>query len=44
MIARIAEGDERAGLWRRLVEFYPEYGDYQRWTDRTIPVVICTPT
>ncbi|WP_338070994.1 nitroreductase family deazaflavin-dependent oxidoreductase [Actinomadura bangladeshensis] len=44
MLARTAEGDERADLWRRLVDFYPEYADYQRWTDRTIPVVICTPT
>ncbi len=44
MIARTAEGDERADLWRRLVDLYPEYADYQRWTDRTIPVVICEPT
>lgn len=43
MIAHEAMGDERAGLWRRLVEFYPEYGGYQEWTDRTIPVVVCEP-
>jgi deazaflavin-dependent oxidoreductase (nitroreductase family) len=43
MVARTAGGDERAELWRRLVEFYPEYGAYQSWTDRTIPVVVCEP-
>lgn len=43
MTARTAEGEERADLWRRLVEFYPEYGNYQEWTDREIPVVICEP-
>lgn len=44
MRAREADGDERADLWKRLVEYYPEYGAYQRWTDRIIPVVICEPS
>jgi deazaflavin-dependent oxidoreductase (nitroreductase family) len=44
MRARTAEGEERAELWARLVEMYPEYGDYQTWTDRVIPVVVCEPT
>jgi F420H(2)-dependent quinone reductase len=22
---------------------YPSYDDYQSWTDRTIPIVICDP-
>lgn len=41
MFAREAEDDERAELWKRLVEHYPEYGTYQTWTDRTIPVIVC---
>ena len=41
MVAREAEGDERAELWGRLVAYYPEYGLYQTWTDRDIPVVVC---
>jgi hypothetical protein len=43
MVAREAEGDERAALWERLVAFYPEYGAYQSWTDRLIPVIVCEP-
>ncbi|MGH3387671.1 MAG: nitroreductase/quinone reductase family protein [Actinomadura sp.] len=43
MRARTAEGDDRADLWARLVAMYPEYGDYQTWTERTIPVVVCEP-
>jgi hypothetical protein len=26
-----------------LVDMYPAYEDYQSWTDRTIPIVICDP-
>jgi F420H(2)-dependent quinone reductase len=43
MLARTADGDERADLWARLVAMYPEYGAYQTWTERTIPVVVCEP-
>jgi deazaflavin-dependent oxidoreductase (nitroreductase family) len=41
--ARVAEGEEREGLWRRLVEIYPNYAEYQRNTDRRIPVVVLEP-
>ncbi|MBB6170246.1 deazaflavin-dependent oxidoreductase (nitroreductase family) [Nocardiopsis mwathae] len=41
MRARVADDLERAELWPRLVELYPDYADYQSWTDRVIPVVIC---
>jgi len=34
-----AMGEERRRLWERLVGMYPAYEDYQRRTDRTIPVV-----
>jgi deazaflavin-dependent oxidoreductase (nitroreductase family) len=40
MIAQAAEGDERARLWSRVVEEYPAYADYQRKTERQIPVVV----
>ena len=38
--ARDAEGAERARLWDLLVEVWPPYADYQRRTDREIPVVV----
>ncbi|MDA2810848.1 nitroreductase family deazaflavin-dependent oxidoreductase [Nocardiopsis sp. RSe5-2] len=38
--ARTATPEERAELWPRLVDLYPEYADYQSWTDREIPVVL----
>jgi F420H(2)-dependent quinone reductase len=44
MIAQTVEGDQRGRLWSRVVREYPVYGDYQRKTDREIPVVILHPT
>lgn len=41
--ARDATDDERAQYWPRLVEMYSSFDDYQSWTDRVIPVVICDP-
>jgi len=38
--ARDAEGDEREGLWRMMNEIWPHYAEYQRRTDRRIPVVV----
>ena len=38
--AREATLEERDRLWPRLVEMYGPYGDYQRKTARTIPVVL----
>jgi deazaflavin-dependent oxidoreductase (nitroreductase family) len=38
--ARTAEGEERARLWRTMAEIWPPYDEYQRRTDRTIPVVV----
>jgi deazaflavin-dependent oxidoreductase (nitroreductase family) len=43
MVAQTAEGDERARLWSRVVEEYPAYAEYQRKTDRQIPVVVLNP-
>jgi deazaflavin-dependent oxidoreductase (nitroreductase family) len=41
--ARQATPDEKAALWPRLVEMYPDYAVYQSRTAREIPVVILTP-
>jgi deazaflavin-dependent oxidoreductase (nitroreductase family) len=38
--ARTAAGDERARLWERALEFWPPYADYQKKTEREIPVVV----
>jgi F420H(2)-dependent quinone reductase len=43
LTARDATDEERAKYWPRLVEMYPTYDDYQSWTDRMIPLVICEP-
>jgi deazaflavin-dependent oxidoreductase (nitroreductase family) len=43
MRARTASGDERAELWRAAVDHHPGYADYQRRTDRQIPVVVVEP-
>ena len=41
--AEEAEGEEKRRLWRRLVAMYPSYEDYQRRTDREIPVAVLKP-
>jgi deazaflavin-dependent oxidoreductase (nitroreductase family) len=38
--ARTADGAERAGLWDEAVKVWPQYADYQKLTDRQIPVVV----
>jgi deazaflavin-dependent oxidoreductase (nitroreductase family) len=43
LTARDATDDERAHYWPQLVDMYPSYDDYQSYTDRTIPIVICDP-
>jgi F420H(2)-dependent quinone reductase len=41
--AEEVEGEEKRHLWRRLVAMYPSYEDYQRRTDREIPVAVLKP-
>jgi F420H(2)-dependent quinone reductase len=41
--AQEAEGEEKRRLWRRVVEMYPPYEDYQRRTEREIPVFVLRP-
>jgi F420H(2)-dependent quinone reductase len=43
MRARVAEPEERAALWPKLVDLYADYDSYQSWTDRVIPVVVLEP-
>jgi deazaflavin-dependent oxidoreductase (nitroreductase family) len=38
--ARIAEGEEREIWWKRAVDQYSPYADYQERTDRQIPVFL----
>jgi deazaflavin-dependent oxidoreductase (nitroreductase family) len=43
MTARIADAAERSELWPRIVADHSNYGDYQRKTEREIPVVVLDP-
>ncbi|WP_432010004.1 nitroreductase family deazaflavin-dependent oxidoreductase [Streptomyces cucumeris] len=43
MTAREVTGDEKARWWERAVQAYPDYADYQRKTDRQIPVFVLEP-
>ncbi len=38
--ARTANAQERAALWPKMVAIYGPYADYQKKTDRQIPVVV----
>jgi F420H(2)-dependent quinone reductase len=40
MTAREISGEERAAWWERAVAAYPPYAEYQRKTDRLIPVFV----
>jgi deazaflavin-dependent oxidoreductase (nitroreductase family) len=42
--ARVANAAERERLWPEAVKTYSGYSDYQRRTDREIPLVILEPT
>jgi deazaflavin-dependent oxidoreductase (nitroreductase family) len=43
MVAREVTGEEKAEWWQRAVEAFPNYADYQRKTDRQIPVFVLEP-
>lgn len=43
MTAREVTGDERAEWWERAVEAWPDYAEYQKNTDREIPVFVLEP-
>ena len=40
--AREVFGDEKAPWWERAVEAWPDYANYQKKTDRQIPVFVLT--
>jgi deazaflavin-dependent oxidoreductase (nitroreductase family) len=44
VVAREAEGDERARLWAEAVEKDPSYSVYEKRTKRPIPVIVLEPT
>ncbi|HWA80678.1 MAG TPA: nitroreductase family deazaflavin-dependent oxidoreductase [Acetobacteraceae bacterium] len=41
--ARTVTGTERAQLWNEALKFWPPYADYQKKTEREIPVVVLDP-
>jgi deazaflavin-dependent oxidoreductase (nitroreductase family) len=41
--AREVFGDEKAVWWERAVATWPDYAEYQKKTDRQIPVFVLTP-
>lgn len=43
MVAREVTGDEKATWWDRAVAAFPDYAEYQKKTDREIPVFVLEP-
>ena len=43
MVAREVSGDERAQWWKRAVDAFPNYAEYQKKTSREIPVFVLEP-
>ncbi|KIR64226.1 nitroreductase family deazaflavin-dependent oxidoreductase [Micromonospora haikouensis] len=43
LVARVAAGDERERIWSAQKAAYPGFADYERKTDRQIPVVVLEP-
>jgi hypothetical protein len=43
MVARVADGDERARLWPLVTADHKNYAGYQTRTDREIPLVLLEP-
>lgn len=44
MTAREVDGEERAAWWQRAVASWPPYEEYQKKTDRVIPVFVLEPS
>ncbi len=43
MKVREVHGEEKAAWWARAVEAFPNYAEYQRRTDREIPLLVAEP-
>lgn len=41
--AEEVEGDKRERLWEAMVKVWPDYDNYQKKTDRQIPVILLLP-
>lgn len=41
--ARVAGDDEKPEMWQKMTATWPAYDDYQKRTDRKIPVVVLEP-
>ncbi len=41
--AEVADPQERARLWPKLVDAYADFDTYQSWADREIPVIVLKP-
>jgi F420H(2)-dependent quinone reductase len=41
--AHQVEGDQRRRLWERITEVHPLFAEYQRRTEREIPVIVLEP-
>jgi deazaflavin-dependent oxidoreductase (nitroreductase family) len=39
-VARIATPEEKPAMWQRMTEHWPDYDEYQKKTDREIPIVV----
>lgn len=42
-VAHEATGEEKTAWWARAVEAWPDYAEYQKKTDRQIPVFVLDP-
>jgi deazaflavin-dependent oxidoreductase (nitroreductase family) len=43
MVAREVTGEEKAKWWQIAVDAFPNYAEYQKKTDREIPVFVLSP-
>ena len=43
MVAHEATSDEKSAWWERAVAAWPDYADYQKRTDREIPLFVLEP-
>ncbi|HEX5699737.1 MAG TPA: nitroreductase family deazaflavin-dependent oxidoreductase [Rubrobacter sp.] len=41
--AEVSDPEDKARLWQKMVEMYPAYDDYQRKTEREIPLLVLRP-
>jgi deazaflavin-dependent oxidoreductase (nitroreductase family) len=41
--AEEVDGEEKLRLWQKMVEMYPSYDDYQKKTNREIPLLVLHP-